>query len=310
MKSSVLLLALTASACGPVGAPFFEGFADAPPSPFSENHLETIDVGSWNLEWFGAPDKGPADEVTQQSNVKTVLGQLDLDVVGLVEVVSEEAFHALVSGLPEYDGILVTDPRVSGGAASYSAREQKVALLYKRRFTVETARVVLTDASSAFAGRPPMELTLSFSENGTPQTVVVMVVHLKALANLDGYTRRTEAAAVLKNYLDTAHIADSVLVIGDFNDDIDVSTYQRQVSPFAALVADVAYQFTTATLSASGTSTTTTYSSTIDHHLITDDLAPRFVANSAMVVHPEAFVTNYGVTTSDHFPVVTRYDFR
>ena len=269
-----------------------------------------MDVGSWNVEWFGAPDQGPLDETIQQLNVKNVLKQVNLDLVGLVEVVSEDAFKTLLAGLPAYDGLLVTDPRVTNGAAYYSAREQKVALIFKRRFAVDSARVVVTEQSYAFAGRPPMEVHLSFSENGAPRTLVVLVAHFKAMANSDGYTRRITAANALKQYLDATYPTRWVLVVGDFNDDIDQSTYQGKPSPFAPFVNDVAYRFTTDSLSAAGISTTANFRSTIDHHLATDDLARRFLDGSAKVLRPEAWVTDYVLKTSDHYPVLTHYDLR
>ena len=262
------------------------------------------------MEWFGAPDKGPMDEAAQQANVKNVIKATNLDLIALEEVVSEDAFKTLLAGLPAYDGLLVTDPRVANGTAFYSPDEQKVALLFKRRFTVDSAQVVVTEQSYAFAGRPPMEVHLSFSEGGAARTLVVTVAHFKAMANLDGYTRRITSANALKHYLDTTFPARWVLVVGDFNDDIDVSTYQHQPSPFAPFVADAAYRFTTDALSAAGTSTTATFSSTIDHHLATDDLAKHFVAGSAKVLRPDAWVPDYVLKTTDHYPVLTRYDLR
>lgn len=313
------LLLLSLAACGPAesdslvtvedGSAEYDDVSASLRLP-NEDRAETVDVGSWNVEWFGAPDDGPLDEVIQQRNVKSVLQQTNLDLVGLVEVVSEDAFKALLAGLPAYDGLLVTDPRVSNGAAFYSAREQKVALLFKKRFTVDSARLVVTEQSYAFAGRPPMEVHLSFTEGGAPRTLVVLVAHFKAMANADGYGRRIRAANALKQYLDATYPKRWVLVVGDLNDDIDVSTYQRKPSPFAPFVTDPAYRFTTDALSAAGISTTANFSSTIDHHLATDDLARRFVAGSAKVLRPEAWVADYALTTSDHYPVVTRYDLR
>lgn len=277
----------------------------------SEDFPGIIDVGSWNVEWYGDATEGPADERIQQANVKSVLRQLELDVVGLVEVVDERAFALLLQALPAYDGVLVTDPRVQSGAAYYSSGEQKVALLYKKRFTLDSARVVVTNAAYDFAGRPPMEVKLSWQENGAPRTLVVVVAHFKAMANYDGWNRRTRASAALKAWLDATYPTRWVLVVGDLNDDIDVSTYQARLSPFSNFVDDSArYQFTTSALTSSNQSTTAAFRSTIDHHLVTDELFRRFVPGSAKVVHPETVVPDYAHNTSDHFPVITRYDLR
>ena len=319
MNRALLLLTLSFTACGPATdsaatfvdeTPEYGDLAAELKLPFNENRSDTVDVGSWNVEWFGSPENGPLDGAVQQANVLTVIKQTNLDMVGLVEVVSEDAFKQLLAGLPAYDGLIVTDPRVPNGAISYSPREQKVALLYKKRFTVDSAKLIVTEQSYAFAGRPPMEVHLSFSEAGAPRTLVVIVAHFKAMANLDGYTRRITAANALKQYLDATYATRWVLTVGDFNDDIDSSTYQHKPSPFAPFVTDPNYRFTTDALSAAGTSTTATFSSTIDHHLATNELAAKFVEGSAKVLRPEAWVADYVLKTTDHYPVVTRYDLR
>ncbi len=277
----------------------------------SQNQANTLDVGSWNVEWFGATDSGPADEALQQKNVARVIKSLNLDVVGLVEVVNEVDFHALLASMPLYDGVLVTDDSVEGGSSWYSTREQKVALLFKKKFTMQRARVVVTAAAYDFGGRPPLEVTLSFTEGRQAQQLTVVVTHFKAMANLDGFTRRTRASQALKTWLDACPPEDRVLVIGDFNDDIDRSTYQGQTSPLLNFVNDSAhYRFTTDALTVANESTTTGFRSTIDHHLANSVLAREFVEGSATVLHPETVIADYATSTSDHYPVMTRYRIR
>jgi endonuclease/exonuclease/phosphatase family metal-dependent hydrolase len=297
--------------------PYDLGLADATtdgspaPSPaHSVDRPDTVDVGSWNVEWLGDPDAGPDDEALQLANVADVLYDLDFDLVGLVEVVSEDAFEELMASLPGVQGLLVTDPLVQGGQAAYGAGEQKVALVMRDRFSVTSARVILAEESWAFAGRPPMEVSLAFTEDGEPRTLDVVVAHFKAMADWDGYSRRQRASEALEAWLAAEHPRDWVLVVGDFNDDLDASTYRDRVSPFANFVGDPAYRFTTQALSIAGTSTTVHFGSTIDHHLATASLARRFEEGSAAVLRPDAWIDDYGDTTSDHYPVLTRYDLR
>lgn len=313
-----LLFLVSVVGCGPQDAAVslpadFEpgsGGLAAPGIP-DLDRATSVEALSWNVEWFGDVENGPSDEAKQQANVRAALGAMNADLVGLSEVVSAQAFDALVAGLPGYQGLLVSDPRVVGGSAQYSASEQKVALLFKSRFRIESAQVVLREASYQFAGRPPMEVHLAFEEGGRPRTLVVLVAHFKAMANLDGYTRRLAAAKALKTYLDGSLSTRWVLVMGDLNDDIDVSTYRAKPSPFAPFVSDAAqYRFTTDALTTSGTSTTVHFSATIDHHLATDELAKRFIEGSAQVQKLDAFIPGYGDGTSDHYPVLTRYDLR
>ncbi|MBK7859481.1 MAG: endonuclease [Archangiaceae bacterium] len=296
--------------CGPAELAEDFGSAQQGLAVPSEDRPQSVDVGSWNVEWYGDATNGPTDEARQQANVERVMAQLDLDLVGMVEVVSPAGFANVVAKMPDHDGLLVTDARVEGGAAFYSASEQKVGLVFRRRFRVDAARVILTEDAQVFAGRPPLELKLSWSEGGRARSLVVIVAHFKAMANADGWQRRSAAAAALKGYLDATYPARWVLVVGDWNDDLDTSTYRGHASPFAALAADSRYRFTTDALTAASIATTVGFSSTIDHHLATDELAARFVAGSAKVVRLEQYVSSYGTTTSDHYPVVTRYDLR
>ena len=275
-----------------------------------EDRPDSVDVGSWNVEWYGDPLNGPSPETRQQLNVERVLRQLNLDLLGLVEVVSPDAFRHAVEQLPDHDGLLATDARVENGAAFYGASEQKVGLVFRKRFTVESARLVLTEQSYAFAGRPPLEVKLRFSEGGRARSLVVIVAHFKAMADLDGWTRRTKAAQALKAYLDVTYPDRWVLVVGDWNDDVDVSTYRGRETPFASFVQSTGYRFTTTPLSETATPTTVGFASTIDHHLATNELAARYVDGSAHVVRLDRYVTAYGTSTSDHYPVVTSYDLR
>lgn len=317
---AVLTLALLSQACVPFvvedpddlvlgQGPPGDG-ARAEPLAASLDEADTIDVGCWNVEWFGDDERGPGDDVLQGDHVATVLGTMDLDLVGLVEVVAAPAFDTLLDQLPGTAGLLVTDPRVEGGADAYGADEQKVALLYRERFRVTAARVILVEESWAFAGRPPMEVSLAFEEQGRPRTLDVVVAHFKAMADADGHRRRQRAAQALKAWLEAEHPRDWVLVVGDFNDDLDESTWRGAASPFAGFVDDADYRFTTASLTEAGVSTTVRFRSTIDHHLATASLARRFVEGSARVIGAEGLIPDYGETTSDHYPVLTRYDLR
>jgi hypothetical protein len=76
----------------------------------------TLDIASWNLEWFGDPANGPADEALQLQNARDVIAGTDFDLWGLVEVVDAARWASLES-LPGYAGILANDPTVIDGAA-------------------------------------------------------------------------------------------------------------------------------------------------------------------------------------------------
>ena len=267
-----------------------------------------VTVGCWNLNWFADPPNpdggwlGPYDNVLQRNNVLTALrNRPEVDLWGIEEIVGTTEWASVVAGLPGFASLVSTE--VQAGTFYYGTAEQKVALLYRTsKVTVISARLILTSSSYEFAGRPPLEVLVTI--NGTPLYVIVM--HMKALADLDGYTRRSAASAALKSYLDTTHPSDKVMVIGDWNDDVDVSTYQSSTTPFANFVMDSThYKFGTKELSDANRRTTASFSSTIDHQMFNAGLFTSYVTGSATVIVPS--IPSYVSTTSDHYQVTTRY---
>lgn len=303
---SGLMLALSLLACGGSA-----GASDTPSGPSipAMGTATTLDLATWNLEWFGDAGNGPADEALQQLNAKAVMAGLDCDLWALEEVVSASAFQALLNGLSGYAGVLASDAAVTNGSTSYGSWEQKVALVYKTSLaTFETAQVILTAHDDDFAGRPPLEVRLRVNLAGTPETLYVICLHAKAGSDSASYQRRANAAAALKTYLDTTRAGEKVFVLGDLNDDLDASITSGQPSPYQAFVADTTRWLTpTKTLSDNRISSLLSYPDPVDHHLASQNLAGRLVAGSVQVFAGPSYITAYGTTTSDHLPVVTRW---
>lgn len=307
MGALVAAVALTPLGADPVLA------AATAPVP-SQGSATQLDVGNWNVEWFGAPDFGPTNEALQQENVHDVMAGADMDVWGLSEVVSTTAFDNLVSGMPGYTGVVANDPIVTNGAQYYSDfsnTEQKVALVWRSSMaTLVGAKVILTDQNTNFAGRPPVEFTLRGTFDGVTKDLVFIVMHAKAGSTTDAWNLRNPASQALKSYLDTTYPTQDVFVIGDWNDDVDTSITAGKSSPYANFVNDSArYTFPTRALSLSGVASTTGYPDFIDHQLNTNEVQAKYVAGSAQAFHPEAYVADYSTTTTDHYPVLARYSF-
>lgn len=272
----------------------------------------TLDIASWNIEWFGDASNGPTDEALQLQNVRDVISGTDFDIWGLAEVVSSSHWNNLESQLPGYTGFLANESNVINGAAYYNDfnnTEQKVGILYKSALaTVLDARVILTASDYDFGGRPPLQVTLRVTLNGTTEDVVVIVLHAKCCNDTTSWTRRQNAATALKSYLDTTFPTQKVWVIGDFNDDLDTSITPQKASPYAGFLNDAAdYKFPTLALSLAGTASTASYPDTIDHHLNTNDSNALYIAGSVAVYRVDQYITGYSTTTSDHFPVLSRY---
>lgn len=275
----------------------------------------SLTVGCWNIDWFADPPQpdggylGPRDNARQATNVLTVLrSKPEVDLWGIEEIIGTTEFTGVVSGLTGYAAVLATD--VPAGNFYYALAEQKVAVVYRTsKVTVLSAQLILTTSSYDFGGRPPLEVRLRVAGNGATRDLYVIVLHMKAYSDLGSYNRRLAAAASLKSYLDGTRVADNVMVVGDWNDDVDVSTSTPNPTPYANFVNDgTHFRFPTKELSDSNRRTTASSSATIDHQLFNAPLFSSYVVGSASVSVPA--IASYASTTTDHYPVTTRYVFR
>lgn len=274
----------------------------------------SLDIGNWNIEWFGDAANGPTNDALQVSNVRDLISGADLDIWGLEEVVDTVEWNQLKAQLPGYSGFLANESFVVNGPAYYSGfsnTEQKVGILYKSSIaTLLGAKIILTANDYDFAGRPPMEVSLRVTLNGATEDVIVIVLHNKCCSDQTSWQRRQNASVALKNYLDTTYPTQKVWVIGDWNDDTDTSITVGSPTPWANFLNDPArYSFPTKALSDANVASTTGYPDFIDHQLFTNESGATYVAGSANVIRGDTYITSYSTTTTDHYPVFSRYNF-
>ncbi|HEX6037506.1 lamin tail domain-containing protein [Longimicrobium sp.] len=310
---ALLLLAGTGACEAPSGAQRTLTGVDGPSLVVipGKGTAATLDVASWNIEWFGSTGGGPTNETLQSQNARDVILGTDFDIWGVAEITDQTAWNNLESQLTGYTGFLAGESVVTSGSTYYSAGEQKVGILYRSSIaTLLGAKVILTANDTDFAGRPPLEVRLRVTLNGTTEDVVVIVLHMKAFDDLAGWQRRQAASTALKTYLDTTWPTQKVIVVGDWNDDVDTSITSGQASPYQNFVSDAAdYAFPTRALSLAGVTSTTSFSDMIDHHLNTNELNATLVAGSAEVYRVDSYISSYDASTSDHYPVLSRYTF-
>jgi len=277
---------------------------------------KTFDVVTWNIEWFGHASLGPADNALQLANTKKLLLAQDAELVTVEEIVNEEAFNNLVSELPGYKGFL--SPYVSG---SSGPNAQKVGFIYKTS-AVEfvSARGMLVNPANPTSfwasGRLPYLFVADVTQEGVKKRMHFIAIHTKANENtsaadaLDAYTRRLSDLKVLKDTLDTYYAEANIMMMGDYNDDVDftvanVSTTESTYKPF---IDDAdRYRAVTKDLSEAGLRTYITFDNVIDHVMISDEMYADYVPGSAKVIIPFDLIEDYGSTTSDHMPVTARF---
>ncbi|SHK85081.1 endonuclease/exonuclease/phosphatase family protein [Rhodothermus profundi] len=271
----------------------------------------TLEVATWNVEWFGDPDHGPADEARQQANVCAVIAQSGIDLWALQEVSDPAAFQALLDSLgSDYEGVLAETaaPGVT----------QRIAFVYHRNVVqLRRVRQILTDFAKAFAYRPPLLLEATVQLPDTAVIITFITLHMKAGRDLSDYNRRRDAAQRLKSQLDLLYGNRPIVVLGDWNDELHGSIITGLPSPYEAFRADADhYRFLTETLDAAdvptwcGNNLTCWTGSTIDHILITDELFDAYEEGSAARFSAllEA-IPGFVFSTSDHLPVYARFRF-
>jgi exonuclease III len=250
-----------------------------------------IRVMAWNVDWFQDPAHGPRDESSQYQGVKRVLQAFPMAIIGLVEVASEASFYRLVGDLSGYAGVLST-----------YRQSQKTGLLYATSlFDLEGSRPL---SALTTAGRPPLEVSLRYKSSG--KVLLVVVVHAKAYADLRSYRERERFSTKLKAYLDDKRADVPLIVLGDFNDLFYNSITPDMLSPYQNFVDDPKYLTATRQLNiAPNGEKSGRWGSTIDHIILSDELAPHLVNGSVDVVQREmkGRFTAFTRKISDHYPV-------
>ena len=258
----------------------------------------TLDIANWNIEWFGDSLNGPTNENTQLNNAVSVIKSMDMDIWGLCEISNPGYWQKLQNEFTNY-GAVITD---------YN-QTQKTALLYRRSdFRLLYSKSILLAYEFEFAsGRFPLEVALEWDRNGTKDTLYCWVIHLKAntgstTEKQSAYNRRQLAAEALKKYIDARKSWKGV-VLGDWNDDLDISIFSSKESPFLGWRNDTNYIFPSYRLSLARQKSTASYSEMIDHQCLTPRLKWHWNRKSSGVMNGDAYIGSYRFNTSDHYPV-------
>ena len=275
---------------------------------------QTLDLATWNMEWFGDLAFGPTDNALQAANAAKVLAESDFDLVGVQEVVDTVLFRSMIAQLnalkpgAAYKGFTTPTAR---------SQSQKVGFVFKSsvidsvssRFSL--APVTVSTSSWAYNGtvsRPPFEFEFDYKYgNSQKKRLKAIVLHGNA-GNTD-QPKRVLDYQQLKAYTDTQFPNIPLIILGDWNDILRGSIDGAgKDSPMKNFVDDAAnYKFLTLPLSDLGLSSQT-LGSLIDHILISKQLYAN-VLDSTTRVASVGFIPAYNSTTSDHTPVSARLLF-
>ena len=288
----------------------------------SQTGTNTLDIICWNVEWFGG-SQGPTDNDLQQTHVQQVLQNLGADVYALEEVVDTARLKAVVDNLPGYAYKVSYYSSLAADVTSPNyATGQKLALVYKTSVLSNvTARGLMQSSATASSnwasGRFPFLVNADATINGVTRNINFLVLHGKSGDALSDYNARKAGADELKDTLDAQFSSANVIILGDYNDDLDISISAPAgggpVTSYTTIVSDStdadSYKSISLPLSAAGLRSTKANSDVIDHIIISNELQALFVPGSVQLRKDmEDAITDYAITTSDHYPVIARFN--
>ncbi|MCX8020475.1 MAG: endonuclease/exonuclease/phosphatase [Chitinophagaceae bacterium] len=290
----------------------------------AQSSTNTLDVVCWNLEFFGSPTAGPANDDLQEHNVKKILRWLDADLIGVTEVVDTMRFRRVVDSLGNAEFAYVIAPYCSGNTTGTGAgwlNCQKQAFIYRKSvFTNVSVRGMMRNSATAYqnwaSGRFPFLFSATATIGGVSRQVNFILLHAKAGSTQDDYLRRAAGCIELKDTLDAYYSAANLFIIGDFNDALHTSIYPgASVSPYFYLVSDSSdadhYKSITLPLGLAGQTTMINFPNVIDNHVVSNEVTPLYIPGSVKIRTDVVSIVPDYVTahnTSDHYPVFSQYN--
>ena len=306
---------------------------------------ETFDIVTYNLEFFGTDVKdtsgtefGPTNDALQIDNVAKVMNTLNADVYAVQEVSDDAALDVLLTKI-SINGKTFAKSVSPVWSRSFQAPDanfppQKLVVIYNTQTTsVKKTRVLFSklynevragtktlpnypggDGSSFYSsGRLPYLVEIETNIGGVKKDLKIIDIHARANSGGDiaRYNMRKYDVELLKDSLDVEFPNANVMLLGDFNDDVDQSVIAGNPSSYQKMVEDVArYNTLTLEISKSGAFSYLSSGGFLDHIVVSNELTDEYVPNSIMVYDPRLDIPNYVTTTSDHGPVIARFELK
>ena len=290
----------------------------------------TLEVVNWNIEWFGSPVNGPTNDAQQEQNVSTILQNLNADIYAVSEIVDESRLAAVVSQMNGYDFVISnygSHTNTNENDPSPLGEAQKLAFIYKTAiFKNVSTTALLSQGINSVAdltnpaydywasGRFPFMMSADVTLNCITKNVKFILVHGKAntAPTTPSYNRRKLGADSLHYTLQQNYANDNIIILGDYNDDLDESiTDGFTITSWSAFTNDGEnYEPLTLPLSLAGKKSTVSHDNVIDHVVVSSEMQQYYMSSTANILTDvTSLVVNYGSSTSDHYPVFTRYIF-
>jgi len=252
-------------------------------------------------------------------------------VYALEEVVDTVRLKAIAAKLTTSLGVPYAYKIADFGSYGDNAQDpdyigdQKLTFIYRTDMVKNASflgllRCTQADNCAAYtpwaSGRFPFLMRADVTLDGITKKVNFIVIHAKANAtatSANDYARRKTGADLLKAELEKTYPNDNTLIVGDYNDVLN-GTIATGVTPaitsYSSFTQDPNYLSITLPLAQAGLRSTASYATVIDNVIANKGMAQYYISGTAAIrTDAAAQVTNYANTTSDHYPVFSRYSF-
>lgn len=308
---------------------------------------DTFDIVTYNLEFFGTAvigadgkEFGPSNNVLQIENVAKVMNKLNADVYVVQEVSDDDALDKLIQKISingkTFDKTVSSSWSYSFNPPQSNFPPQKVVVIYNTQTaTVKSTKVMFKefydkvraktikldnypspdhDDNDFFSsGRLPYMVQIETNIGGVKKLLNLIDIHARANKGIDinKYNMRKYDAQVLKDSLDQYYANSNLIILGDYNDDVKASVITPNTSSYKMFVDDkVNYNALTLGISQAGAYSYLSSNGFLDHIMISNELNDQYIDNSIAVYDPRADIFDYTGTTSDHGPVIARFNLK
>jgi len=255
---------------------------------------EDFEVATFNIKKF-------PQEANTIMHTAELLMHLNADVVAVQEISSEEALKELASQMKGWESVFTPSPTPYNMSLGYLVKMNEVEVIEEETSVWFTG----DDDDEYYFPRSPFVIKVRHRDSGV-ETLMVNL-HLKAMGEPEDVMRRRVASNMLKEHLDEHYPDDHVIILGDFNDELDEEKIEDDV--FSNFTDDENYKFTDMHI-ARGDEEHYSYPgwpSHIDHILMTDEWFDHY--DTSMTLRPDECFDDYFDYISDHRPVVAVFDF-
>ncbi|MBD77594.1 MAG: hypothetical protein CL840_01470 [Crocinitomicaceae bacterium] len=264
----------------------------------------SLDIATWNIERFPKRGQTTVDSVAQ------IMKAAEIDVWGLQEINDLNELRNVVNQISDYS------------IATGTGAQRGLAYVYNQK-QVDVLKVYRIYESSQYSSpfpRRPLVMELKYKND----TFLLINNHYKCCGDGslnksdpgDEETRRLNANRLLKQWVDSLHPNDNVIILGDLNDILKDAVRNNVFQDF---FDDLTHYRVADLMVENGPSRNWSYPSWpshLDHIIVTNEVSNKLNQNNSEIacLQPDTFLvrkwSDYDYMISDHRPVAIKLHYK